>query len=596
MPYPAYEAHFGLSESPFRIVPDVDSYVDSKKARAAIATLSGGLDADDEFIALTGDVGVGKTMVARRLLAELDPLRFAVAEVIGARLELGDVLDNVATAFGLAAPDSPEAPLARLRDARQRDGREAVLVVDEAEDLGAETLRCLDELVSIRLDDRGAFHVCLVGSNLPTGLLELRRRGKALPMGVVCDLASLDAEDMRAYVLRRLQRAGWSGRPAFDGASTQEIHACSRGNPARVNLLCGRLLLHLSMTRSHDDVRVELVRAIDAQLKAEVSGEPNPELARLDAEPGSDDDPSFLASGAGSATAPAWPPDSSSAPDRTQRPRVAVGNEIDAMFARAPAPRRVPAADVAGRGRQPVPGVEVESSPDGAMTFADGMVGLFKASRGHELALAERPSSRPRGRAVGWWRRAGSRFVVPSALVLGGVGLGGAIAWYVAMKDQSTFARTPVAAPVVVAAAPALASTSASTAERGQQSLLQQAEATLDAAPARAGAGVVAVAPRGSPPSLARPAATPARLAAPGARQGARRSPPGGVAVTSAAPGACSQELLSLGLCVAAPARPQALPAPRGVAAGDSGEPPPRAAASRHCASAEVALGLCPTP
>lgn len=662
MSFPAYETHFGLSELPFRIVPDVESYVDSKKARAAIATLSGGLDADDEFMALTGDVGVGKTMVARRLLRELDTHRFAVAEVIGARLELGDVLENVAAAFAPPGSVSSGEPLARLRDVRQRDGREAVLVVDEAEDLGADTLHSLNELASVRLDDRGGFHVCLVSSHLPTGLQELRRRGEALPIGAACDLASLDAEDTRAYVLRRLQRAGWTGRPAFDVSSTQEIHACCQGNPARINLLCGRLLLHLSMTRSGDDVRVELVRAIDAQLKAEVSGEPIPELhARFGAEPGSDDDALVHPPGTDSRTVPSRPAASTSAPAGTQRPRVAVGTEIDAMFARAPAPMPAPTpatprpaaaeenvavADGPGLERQVPLGVAVESSRGNGMAFADGMVALFKAQGGRDLVLAEHPPFRPPGRAIRWWRRVGSRYVLPSTLMIGGVGLGGVIAWHAATTRLATSADkliassyergaaarnasaagpgvpAPVAAPGVAAAPQVVAGTSGSPAEPVSRTLMQTAAATLDAAPARAGVGAVAptqavavaphasgqssiddgeVAPARPPaahptPSHAALAATPARLALPGARQAGHRPPHGGGAVANAPGGHCSQELLSLGLCVAAPAPPPAPPARKAAAAGDGGEPAARAPVARHCAPAEVALGLCPAP
>ena len=662
MSFPAYETHFGLSELPFRIVPDVDSYVDSKKARAAIATLSGGLDADDEFMALTGDVGVGKTMVARRLLRELDAHRFAVAEVIGARLELGDVLENVAAAFGPPGPVSSGGPLARLRDVRQRDGREAVLVVDEAEDLGADTLHSLNELASVRLDDRGGFHVCLVSSHLPTGLQELRRRGEALPIGVACDLASLDAEDTRAYVLRRLQRAGWTGRPAFDVSSTQEIHACCQGNPARINLLCGRLLLHLSMTRSGDDVRVELVRAIDAQLKAEVSGEPIPELhSRFGAEPGTNDDALAHQPDADSGIVLSRPAASTSAPTATPRSRVAVGDEIEAMFARAPAPMPAPTlatpraaaaeenlavADGPGLERHVPLGVAVESSRDNGMAFADGKVALFKSQGGRDLALAEPPPFRPPGRAIRWWRRVGSHYVLPSALMIGGVGLGGVIAWHAATTrlatsadkliassyERGTAARNasgagpgvpaPVAAPGVATAPRVVAGTSGSPAEPVSRTLMQTAAATLDSAPARAGVGAVApaqavaVAPHASgqasiddgevapvrppaahrTPSHAALTATPARLAVPGARQGGHRSQHGGGSVAGAPGGPCSRELLSLGLCVAAPVPPPAPPARKAAAAGDSGEPPARVPPARHCAPAEVALGLCPAP
>ena len=268
-----YEAYFGLANLPFCIAPDPRFYVDTAMHRAAIRALQDRFGQGDEFVPLIGDFGTGKTTVGRRWLQESDRTRQVAGELPGMRLEGDQVFDRVAEAFGLrrARGVPPLESAIRQFEGLAREGREALLLVDDAHQLDAAVLRRLRKLTAVHVDGRAALRVCLAGPSTP-GFEELQRFGHPLSVGTPVRLDALDAAGTHTYILERLRHAGWHGRPAFELA-TAAIHGRCKGNPARINRLCGHILLHLYM-QGRDDVNVNVVRAVDELLQAELRGEP----------------------------------------------------------------------------------------------------------------------------------------------------------------------------------------------------------------------------------------------------------------------------------------------------------------------------------
>ncbi len=269
-----YEAYFGLANLPFCIAPDSRFYVDAAPHRAAIRALRDRLGDGDEFVPLVGDYGAGKTTVGRRMLEEIDRGRHVAAELPRMRIEGDQLFDRVAEALGMrrAGGVPPLGSVIRQLEGFVRDGCEALLLVDEAHQLDLSTLRRLRKLTAVRVDGRAALHVCLVGRSAPPGIEELRRIGQPLKIGAPVLVEPLDAAGTREYILERLGRAGWVGRPGFESAAAA-IHERCKGNPGRVNRLCGHILLQLYM-QGRDDVNAEVVHAVDALLQAELRGEP----------------------------------------------------------------------------------------------------------------------------------------------------------------------------------------------------------------------------------------------------------------------------------------------------------------------------------
>jgi general secretion pathway protein A len=243
-----YESHFGLGASPFQLNPDPSFYFDSKGHSNAMAYLRYGAYQAEGFIVVTGEIGAGKTTLVRALLSELDSERIVAGQVVSTQLEAGDLLRSILAAFGVQAAAASKAALISSLEAFltlvASRGQRALLIVDEAQNLGPEAVEELRMLSNFQLGNHALLQSFLVGQPDLRQLLQspsmeqLRQRVIAS-----CHLGPLDAAETEAYILHRLRHVGWVDRPRFEPGTFEAIHRWTQGIPRRINLLCNRLLL-----------------------------------------------------------------------------------------------------------------------------------------------------------------------------------------------------------------------------------------------------------------------------------------------------------------------------------------------------------------
>jgi general secretion pathway protein A len=243
-----YLAYYGLTEKPFQLKPDPNFYFGSKGHKRAAAYLEYGLSQEDGFIIITGEVGAGKTTLMRHLFQKIAQERIVAAQLVSTRLDPDDVLRMVSAAFGLAYENLSKATLLveleKFMRQRDREGKRALLVVDEAQNLSPQTLEELRMLSNFQTDDRPLLQTFLLGQPefrrtlLGSQMQQLRQRVIA-----TYHLGPLDLAETRTYIEHRLQKAGWTGKPAFQDGIFEIIHNFSRGIPRRINMFCDRLLI-----------------------------------------------------------------------------------------------------------------------------------------------------------------------------------------------------------------------------------------------------------------------------------------------------------------------------------------------------------------
>ena len=248
-----YAPFFGLTQEPFSIAPDPRFLFMSERHREALAHLLYGLSAGGGFVLLTGEIGAGKTTVCRGFLEQV-PASCAVAYIFNPKLTVAELLRTVCDEFGVALPaaaNGGELTIKAQVDALNAylleghaNGRQAVLVIDEAQSLSTEVLEQLRLLTNLETSERKLLQIILIGQPELRDMLA-RPELEQLAQRVIAryHLDALAAEETPLYIRHRLAVAGPNAGLPFDAGALAALHRLSGGVPRRINLLADRALL-----------------------------------------------------------------------------------------------------------------------------------------------------------------------------------------------------------------------------------------------------------------------------------------------------------------------------------------------------------------
>jgi general secretion pathway protein A len=242
-----YTAFYGLREKPFALSPDPRFLFLAESHREALAHILYGIDQGEGFIAITGEVGTGKTTLCRSLLDRLGS-ECAVAFLFNPSRSATELLQTIASEFGLDPGGSSRGELGerlnRFLLEKKRDGRRVLLIVDEAQNLSSGTLEQIRLLSNLETASEKLIQILLLGQPEldakldSTGLRQLRQR-----ISVRWSLTPMSPRETGEYVKHRIRIAAGADREIFTVRALREIHRRTRGIPRLVNILCDRVML-----------------------------------------------------------------------------------------------------------------------------------------------------------------------------------------------------------------------------------------------------------------------------------------------------------------------------------------------------------------
>jgi general secretion pathway protein A len=270
-----YEDYYRFNAKPFQLNPDPRFFFGSKGHKRAMAYLDYGLSLGEGFIVISGEVGAGKTTLVRNLFRQLDAHSLVAAQLVSTQMDAEDTLRSVAASFGLEHEGLAKSSLLKnLEDfliAATRQGKRALLVVDEAQNLTPRAVEELRMLSNFQNNDRSLIQTFLLGQPEFRGILQSPNM-QQLRQRVVASyhLGPLDSGETQGYIEHRLRTVGWEGSPSFDSEAFAALHRFTGGIPRRINTFCDRLLLFGFLEEKNHFGEGEIDEVI-SDLKSEVA-------------------------------------------------------------------------------------------------------------------------------------------------------------------------------------------------------------------------------------------------------------------------------------------------------------------------------------
>lgn len=241
-----YLEHFELTCRPFEETPDHRFLYMSTQHARALANIQFALTNRDNFVVISGEIGMGKTTLLNRVLEEL-PNDVAVARIAHTTLNPTELLHKLLGEFGIRTYKKNKVYLLdELRQflLTQKDaGHQVAILVDEAQNLSTGTLEELRLLSSMDFSLSKLVSVVLVGQPNLNDLIDspkleqLRQRVR-----IRQHLLPLNEAETAEYIDKRLEVAGSNANKLFTPEALACIHAHAGGVPRLVNTLCDMAL------------------------------------------------------------------------------------------------------------------------------------------------------------------------------------------------------------------------------------------------------------------------------------------------------------------------------------------------------------------
>ena len=250
-----YKNFFGFKEKPFKLVPNPVYLFLSRSHEEALAHLNYAVSQEEGFVGITGEVGTGKTTLCRAFLENLND-NCEAAYIFNPKLDSLQLLKTINDEFGIPSESENTKALIDILNvflmSEKAKGKQAVLLIDEAQNLSHEVLEQIRLLSNLETTRSKLLQIILVGQPELGDMLnsqKLRQLGQRVTL--FCSLEPLTYSETRDYIQHRLNIASRKSGIKFPRAAVQAIYKYSKGIPRLINIACDRTLLTAFSLNQH---------------------------------------------------------------------------------------------------------------------------------------------------------------------------------------------------------------------------------------------------------------------------------------------------------------------------------------------------------
>jgi len=271
-----YESYYGFTERPFQLSPDPRFFFATKHHQRALSYLQYGLDQGEGFIVITGPIGTGKTTIARNLLSSIADDNIVAAQLVTTKLSPHELLELVAFEFKITVTGTSKAELLqsieRFLVSLNQQGKRALLLVDEAQNLPIETVEELRMLSNFQLDNKPLIQSFLLGQEELKDIIQAPNMEQFRQRIIAsAHLKPLSAVEVENYILHRLHQAGCEQENLFVDGAFELIHEKTLGVPRKINIFVDRILL-FGFLEELTEITIEAINEVADEMKVELTG------------------------------------------------------------------------------------------------------------------------------------------------------------------------------------------------------------------------------------------------------------------------------------------------------------------------------------
>ncbi len=270
-------ATLGLVRNPFPYTPDAGCYFSTPHLDEQLVELEHCVLSRKGFSLLTAEVGMGKSTLVRRLMTDLAAKNVVSALVFNTFLQGPELLAAVLQDFGLEGTGALSSDISALNTfllANHREGKTCLLIIDDAQNLSANSLELIRLLCNLETDQEKLLQILLAGQPELEEMLSqhsLRQlRSRLVKHSRLYGLTSTEIAD---YVRFRFESSGSDGSLVLQTDACQLLWRETQGVPRQIHLIMDRCLYGLA-ARNGNVIDANLMKEAIVDSRVDLVGAP----------------------------------------------------------------------------------------------------------------------------------------------------------------------------------------------------------------------------------------------------------------------------------------------------------------------------------